>query len=81
MHARTYGLRAPAARTGRAAGVAGPVSKFSSRSRDLLNLDSHATGEHCTMRTRPYLRTLLYHAQGNGITFPLASTHLLGPII
>ena len=25
MHARTYGLRAPAARTGRAAGVAGPV--------------------------------------------------------
>ena len=33
------------------------------------------------MRTRPYLRTLIYHAQGNGITFPLASTHLLGPII
>ena len=33
------------------------------------------------MRTRPYLRTLLYHAQVNGITFPLASTHLLGPII
>ena len=33
------------------------------------------------MRTRPYLRTLIYHAQGNGITFPLASTHLLSPII
>ena len=31
------------------------------------------------MSTRPYLRTLIYHAQGNGITFPLASTHL--PII